>query len=106
MILMEGGESRAHLQQLFNHQECICLGASGCTNLEELLHRSKGLVADSIQLQPSKCIHNVISPNNSTDTKDNWVYNEPHLLPHFFIADFLYLKSTIKCTFSKTKKVH
>lgn len=39
------------------------------TNLEELL-RSKGLVADNIQLISSKCIHNVISPNNSTDSKD------------------------------------
>lgn len=41
------------------------------TNLEELLY-SKGLVADNIQLIPSKCIHNVISPNNSTDI---WVYD-------------------------------
>lgn len=40
------------------------------TNLEEL-QCSKGLVADNVQ----KCIHNVISPNNSTDLKDIWVYD-------------------------------
>lgn len=44
------------------------------TNPEELLC-SKGLVADNIQLIPSKCVHNVISPNNSTDSKDIWVYD-------------------------------